>query len=207
MGSGLILGCAGMADASGRPAGPRGLRPSDTAPGAMPNAWVKVSSDNTVSIICARSEMGQGVFTAMPMLIAEELEVPTEMIRIEMAPAREPYINTMIGGQLTGGSTSTREAYDPLRTAGAQARLMLIAAGAQKWSVDPASCRVENAMVFGPAGQKATYGELAEAASKLEPPKAPRTEGRERLQDRRQAAQALRHAEPRSTAAPTSAST
>ena len=172
MGSGLIVGCASMSGSAS--AGPRALPPSATAPGAMPNAWVKVGSDNTVSIICARSEMGQGVFTAMPMLIAEELEVSVDSIRIEMAPAREPYINTMIGGQLTGGSTSTREAYDPLRTAGAQARMMLVAAAAQQWKVDPSACRVENAMVFGPTGQKATYGELAEAASKLEPPKSPK---------------------------------
>jgi isoquinoline 1-oxidoreductase beta subunit len=170
LGSGLIIGCStfpGMA-------APPMLRPSATAPGAMPNAWVKVGADNTVSIICARSEMGQGVFTAMPMLIAEELEVPIARIRVEMAPAREPYINTMLGGQLTGGSTSVREAYDPLRTAGAQARMMLIAAAAQQWKVDPSTCRVENAMVIGPAGQRATYGELAEAASKLEPPKSPK---------------------------------
>src|SRR5205085_2606159 len=100
LGSGLIIGCSTM---DSGPTGPRAMRPSATAPGAMPNAWVKVGADNTVSIICARSEMGQGVFTSMPMLIAEELEVPIDRIRIEMAPAREPYINTMLGGQLTGG--------------------------------------------------------------------------------------------------------
>jgi isoquinoline 1-oxidoreductase beta subunit len=171
MGSGLIVGCSTMAGSSTSAA--RALPPSASAPGVMPNAWVKVGSDNTVSIICARSEMGQGVFTAMPMLVAEELEVSLDSIRIEMAPAREPYINTMIGGQLTGGSTSVREAYDPLRTAGAQARMMLIAAAAQQWKVDPSSCRAENAMVIGPTGQKATYGELAVAASKIEPPKSP----------------------------------
>jgi isoquinoline 1-oxidoreductase subunit beta len=171
MGSGLIVGCSTMGGSSASAA--RALPPSASAPGVMPNAWVKVGSDNTVSIICARSEMGQGVFTAMPMLVAEELEVPIDRIRIEMAPAREPYINMMLGGQLTGGSTSVREAYDPLRTAGAQARMMLIAAAAQQWKVDPSACRAENAMVIGPTGQKATYGELAEAASKLEPPKSP----------------------------------
>ena len=174
LGSGLIVGCSTMADSSTAVAGPRGLRPSVTAPGAMPNAWVKISTDNTVSIICARSEMGQGVFTALPMLVAEELEVPIELIRVEMAPAREPYTNTMLGGQITGGSTSVSEAYVPLRTAGAQARMMLIAAAAQQWKVDPSTCRAENVMVIGPAGQKATYGELAEAASKLEPPKTPK---------------------------------
>ena len=170
LGSGLIVGCA-IAPAAPSTAA---LRPSATAAGAMPNAWVKVSSDNTVSIICARSEMGQGVFTSMPMLVAEELEVPLDKVRIEMAPAREPYINTMLGGQITGGSSSVREAWEPLRVAGAQARTMLVTAAAQRWKVDPASCRVDNAMVLGPSGQKATYGELAEAASKLEPPKNPK---------------------------------
>ena len=171
LGSGLIVGCATMSGNSA--GGARSLPPSETAPGAMPNAWVKVGSDNTISIICARSEMGQGVFTSLPMLVAEELEVAIDRIRVEMAPAREPYINTMLGGQLTGGSTSVREAYDSLRTAGAQARMMLVSAAAQQWKVDPAACRAENARVLGPTGQKSSYGELAEAASKLEPPKSP----------------------------------
>jgi len=117
--------------------------------------------------------MGQGTFTSMPMLVAEELDVPITMIRVEMAPAKEPYINTMLGGQLTGGSTSVREAYDPLRVAGAQARALLMMAAAEQWKVDAASLRTENAFVIGPAGQRASYGELAEAASKLQPPKSP----------------------------------
>ena len=170
LGSGLIVGCAMVPAKSASAA----LPPSATAPGVMPNAWVKVGADNTVTIICARSEMGQGVFTSLPMLVAEELEVPMDMIRVEMAPAREPYINTMLGGQLTGGSTSVPEAFDSLRAAGAQARMMLVAAGAQQWKVDASACRAENAMVIGPTGQKATYGELAEAASKLEAPKTPK---------------------------------
>ena len=171
LGGGLIVGCSVMPRQG--MAGPAALPPSAYAEGALPNAWVKVGADNTVSIICARAEMGQGVFTSMPMLVAEELEVPLDKVRVEMAPPREPYINTMLGGQLTGGSTSVREAYEPLRVAGAQARMMLVAAAAQQWKVDPAACRVENAMVVGPAGQRATYGELADAASRLEPPKAP----------------------------------
>ena len=170
LGSGLIVGCAVMPGSGAKAA----MMPSATAPGVMPNAWVKIGADNTVSIICARSEMGQGVFTSLPMLVAEELEVSMDKIRVEMAPAREPYINTMLGGQLTGGSTSVPEAFEPLRAAGAQARMMLIAAAAQEWKVDASACRAENAMVIGPAGQTATYGSLAEAASKLEAPKTPK---------------------------------
>ena len=168
---GLFVGCAMMADK-----GPmaRGLPPSATAAGAMPNAWVKVGTDNAVTIICARAEMGQGTFTSMPMLVAEELEVDVTKVRVEMAPAGEPYTNTMLGGQLTGGSTSVREAYDKLRVAGAQARIVLVAAAAERWKVDPSACSVADAVITGPSGQKLTYGDVAEAASKLTPPKEPK---------------------------------
>ena len=104
---GLLVACAVMPDK-----GPmaRALSPSESARGAMPNAWVKVGSDNAITIICARANMGQGTFTSMPMLVAEELNVDITKVRVEMAPAGEPYTNTTIGGQLTGGSTSVREA-------------------------------------------------------------------------------------------------
>ena len=168
---GLLVGCAMMPDKGSMASA---LPPSAIGPGAMPNAWVKVGTDNAVTIICARAEMGQGVFTSMPMLVAEELEVDITKVRIEMAPAGEPYTNTMIGGQLTGGSTSVREAYDKLRVAGAQARMMLVAAAAERWKVDPSACSVANAVITGPGGQKLTYGDVAEAASKLTPPKEPK---------------------------------
>jgi isoquinoline 1-oxidoreductase subunit beta len=139
----------------------------------LPNSWVVVGSDNSVTILCSRSEMGQGVYTSMPMLIAEELGVDIAKINVEMAPPGEPYINTMFGAQLTGGSTSVREAYDRLRVAGAQARSVLVEAAAQKWGVSASDCSADSAMVMGPGGKKASYGELAEAASKLTPPKTP----------------------------------
>jgi isoquinoline 1-oxidoreductase beta subunit len=132
---------------------------------------VKIGSDNSITIISARSEMGQGVYTAMPTLVAEELEVDLKKIKVEIAPAAEPYINSMLGGQITGGSTSVAEGYDKLRIAGAQARTMLVEAAAQKWGVDASACRAQDGTVAGPAGQKATYGELAEAAAKLPVPK------------------------------------
>jgi isoquinoline 1-oxidoreductase beta subunit len=163
VGGGLVLGVA-LPDALLRPAG---AQPTS----AMPNVWVKIGSDNTITIISARSEMGQGVYTAMPTLVAEELEVDLSKIKVEIAPAAEPYINTMLGGQITGGSTSVAEGYDKLRVAGAQARTMLVEAAAQKWGVDPSACRAENATVRGPAGQTATYGELAEAAAKRPVPR------------------------------------
>jgi isoquinoline 1-oxidoreductase beta subunit len=162
VGGGLVLGVA--------------LPTRGAAAGAasMPNAWVRIGSDDSVTILCARSEMGQGVYTALPTLVAEELEVDLDRIKVEIAPAGEPYINTLIGGQLTGGSTSVVEAYDKLRLAGAQARTMLVAAAAQRWGVDPSVCRAERGAVVGPNGVRATYGEVAEAASKLPVPESPK---------------------------------
>jgi isoquinoline 1-oxidoreductase beta subunit len=163
VGGGLVLGVV-LPDALARSA-------HAAATTSMPNAWVKIGSDNSITILSARSEMGQGVYTAMPTLVAEELEVDLGKIKVEIAPAAEPYINSLLGGQLTGGSTSVAEGYDKLRVAGAQARTMLIAAAAQKWGVEASACRAEDATVHGPGGQKATYGELAEAAAKLPVPK------------------------------------
>ena len=137
---------------------------------SMPNAWVKIGSDDSITILSARSEMGQGVYTSLPTLVAEELEVDLAKIKVEIAPAGPPYINSLLGGQITGGSTSIVEGYDKLRVAGAQARTMLVSAAAQKWAVDPSACRASAGAVQGPGGQKATYGELAEAASKLPVP-------------------------------------
>jgi len=134
------------------------------------NSWVRIGSDNSVTILVARSEMGQGVATAMPTLVAEELEVDLSKVKVEFAPPGQMYINAMLGGQITGGSTSVRDGWDKLRIAGAQARVMLTEAAAQKWSVDASECQAKNGVVSC-KGKKATYGSLAEAASKLTPPK------------------------------------
>jgi isoquinoline 1-oxidoreductase beta subunit len=136
-----------------------------------PNAWVHIADNNTITLISARSEMGQGVFTSMPMLIAEELNVDIKQIKVEIAPPGADYKNALLGAHITGGSTSVRDGWEKLRIGGAQVRTMLITAAANKWGVTPAQCRAENGTVFGPGGKKATYGELAEAASKLPVPK------------------------------------
>jgi isoquinoline 1-oxidoreductase beta subunit len=101
-----------------------------------PNAWVKIGTDNTITIMCARSEMGQDVYTSMPMLVAEELEVDINKVKVEFAPPAEVYINSLLGGQLTGGSTAVRDAWEKLRKAGASARMMIVAAAAKEWGVD-----------------------------------------------------------------------
>jgi isoquinoline 1-oxidoreductase subunit beta len=136
-----------------------------------PNAWVHIADNNAVTLICARSEMGQGVYTALPMLIAEELDVDLKKIRVEIAPPNAVYVNALLGAQITGGSTSVRDGWEKLRIGGAQVRTMLVAAAADKWHVDTAQCRAKNGMVYGPGGRKASYGQLAEAASKLPVPK------------------------------------
>jgi isoquinoline 1-oxidoreductase beta subunit len=161
VGGGLVIGVT-LPDA---------LAPTTRAAGeAMPNAWVRIAPDGAVTILSARSEMGQGVYTALPTLVAEELEVDLGRIKVEIAPAGEVYINSLLGGQLTGGSTSVVEGWEKLRVAGAQARAMLVSAAAQRWGVDAAACQARDGVVSGPAGQRATYGELVEAAAKLPVP-------------------------------------
>jgi isoquinoline 1-oxidoreductase beta subunit len=146
-------------------------RMAQAADGGSPNAWVKIAADNTVTIMVARSEMGQGVYTSMPMLIAEELEVDVNAIKVEFAPPAEVYINSLLGGQLTGGSTAVRDAWEKLRKAGASARMMLVAAAADNWGVDASKCSAANGMIKGPGGKKATYGSVAAKASTMEVPK------------------------------------
>ncbi|HTT39724.1 MAG TPA: molybdopterin cofactor-binding domain-containing protein, partial [Burkholderiales bacterium] len=152
--------------------GKAGVAQADAGGGyAMPNAWVKVGADNSISILVARSEMGQDVATSMPMLVAEELEVDINKVKVEFAPPAEVYINSLLGGQLTGGSTSVRDAWEKLRKAGASARMMLVAAAAQEWGVDPAQCKAENAVITGPGGKRMTYGMIAAKAAQMEVPK------------------------------------
>ena len=132
-----------------------------------PNAWVHISDDNVITLITARSEMGQGVYTSMPMLIAEELNVDLKSIQVAVAPPGKVYTNGLLGAQITGGSTSIRDGWTKLRVAGAQVREMLLMAAARRWDVDKDQVRAENGVVYGPKGLKATYGELADRASQM----------------------------------------
>ncbi len=141
-------------------------------PGTAVNAWLKISRDNSITFIVDRSEMGQGVYTALPMLLAEELEIDINAIRIMAAPVGDAYVSPGNGGQITGTSNSVQESWEKLRSAGATARTMLVSAAAQRWRVDPAQCRVKNGTVVGPSGKVLTYGEVADAAAKLPAPKA-----------------------------------
>jgi isoquinoline 1-oxidoreductase beta subunit len=138
-----------------------------------PNAWVHIADDNSITLISARSEMGQGVYTSMPMLIAEELNVDVTRVNVAAAPPGAQYANAFLGAMITGGSTSVREGWEKLRIAGAQVREMLIAAAAAEWGVAASSVKADNGMLIGPGGKKATYGQMAEAASKQPVPEKP----------------------------------
>jgi len=131
-----------------------------------PNAWLRINPDESVLVMVDRSEMGQGVTTSLPMLLAEELEADWSKIKIEFAPADKAYINPMFGMQGTGGSTSIRAGYTPLRKAGAAAREMLVTAAAQTWGVDKAECHAEKgAVVHASSKRRLTYGKLVGKAS------------------------------------------
>ena len=137
-----------------------------------PNAFIRIGKDGRVTLIMCQVEMGQGTYTSMSMLMAEELEVGLDQVKLEHAPPDDKlYANPLFGDQETGASTSVRVFFDPLRRAGATARTMLVAAAAQTWKVDPASCQANRAVVtHTPTGRKLTYGALAEKAAKLPVP-------------------------------------
>jgi isoquinoline 1-oxidoreductase beta subunit len=131
-----------------------------------PNAFLRIAPDNTVTVSVNRLEFGQGVHTGLPMLIAEELDADWTQVRGMLAPAGDVYKDPAFGMQMTGGSGSIAHSYMQYREIGAKARAMLVAAAAQQWNVRPEQCKTAKGVVYGPAGQKATYGALADAAMK-----------------------------------------
>tara|TARA_R110000764_G_scaffold33224_5_gene74552 strand:- start:11395 stop:13578 length:2184 start_codon:yes stop_codon:yes gene_type:complete len=142
-------------------------RLGDQSPRAY-GAYVRIGHDGLVTVISPKIEMGQGAHTGIAMMVAEELEVPLSAVTIEDAPPdSELYADSLMQFQATGGSTSTRHSWKPLREAGATARLLLIQAAAARWGVDASQCHAKNGEVFGPAEQKLGYGELVDAASEL----------------------------------------
>ena len=142
---------------------------ADSLGAFSPNAYLRITPDNKITIVVARSEMGQGVWTSLPMILAEELEVGLKQITIEQAGA-----STLFGDQTTGGSASVRTTWEPMRKAGAQAREMLISAAAEKWQVPGEDCKALNgSVVHSFTGRKASYGELAASASQFPVPQDP----------------------------------
>jgi isoquinoline 1-oxidoreductase beta subunit len=155
------------------PLGGRALAATPAAPPFAPNAWLRITPDDRITVICGSAEMGQGVHTAIPMLVAEELDADWKQVRVEQAPVDKAYANPMFGMQATGGSTTVRAHWKPVREAGAAARTMLVAAAAAKWNVDPARCRTEKGHVVHPDGRRLRYGALVADAAKLTPPTPP----------------------------------
>lgn len=149
--------------------------PTMVTPAGSPvplDAWLRVGTDDSITVLVDRSEMGQGVATALPMLLAEELEADWTKISIEFAPAAPVYFNPDFGAQGTGGSSSVRVAFTPLRQAGAAAREVLISAAAAQWKVSRTECRAEQgAVIHTPSKRRLTYGSVAAAAAKLALPK------------------------------------
>ena len=142
------------------------------ADGFVPNAFIRIAPDGPVVLTMPYVEMGQGTYTAIPMLIVEELEVDLEQVRLEHAPPDEKrYANPLLGVQATGNSNAIRGAWQPLRQAGAVARTMLVSAAAKRWNVDPASCRAQSGEVLhAPTGRRVRYGDLAAEAARLPVP-------------------------------------
>ncbi|GAC1477877.1 MAG: xanthine dehydrogenase family protein molybdopterin-binding subunit [Gemmatimonadaceae bacterium] len=137
-----------------------------------PNAWLRITPDGRVTVLLDKTEMGQGVMTSLPMIVAEELDADWSMVRSEHATVKAA--RPLKGGRSTGGSGSVRGSWKPLREAGASARLMLITAAAARWQVPAADCRTENGRVIHPAtGRSLGYGDVAEDAARLPVPEKP----------------------------------
>ena len=138
----------------------------------VPNAFIRIDGDGQVVLTMPYVEMGQGTYTSVPMLIAEELEVSLKQVRLEHAPPNEKlYANPMLGVQATGNSNAMRGAWKPLREAGAAALIMLVSAAAKRWGVGAESCRAQDgAVIHAPTGRSLTYGELAADAAGMPVP-------------------------------------
>ena len=175
-GAGLTLGIF-AGDSAAQVSGP-GKTTGAAATGEFaPNAFLRIKPDNTVTVLVKHVELGQGTYTGLPTLVAEELDAAWSQVRVEGAPADAArYGNTIwrevfgVDAQGTGGSTAMANSFDQYRQAGATARAMLVSAAAQKWNVAPGSISVKAGMITHASGKKATFGEVADAAAKLPVP-------------------------------------
>lgn len=143
---------------------------AEAMPLPAPNAFLRIGTDDSITVMLAHSEMGQGVWTTLPMLIADELDADWSKIKVEHAPAAPAYIHTAYGIQITGGSSTTWSEFERYRQAGALTRALLLQAAAKQWNVPVAGLRTENGYVIN-GTQKLSYGQLVDTASQLETPK------------------------------------
>src|SRR6476469_6921230 len=151
---------------------PLGRGEAATSQDFAPNAFIRIGSDGKIVLTMPYVEMGQGTYTSIPMLIAEELEVDLSQVTLEHAPPNEKlYASPLLGVQASGNSNAVRGAWQPLRQAGATARTMLVSAAAKRWNVDPSSCRAQSGEVLhAPTGRSIKYGELAADAARTPVP-------------------------------------
>jgi isoquinoline 1-oxidoreductase beta subunit len=166
---GLVLAFRLPVRAFNEPTEPR----DETAGKLAPNAFIRIDPSGRTTLVMPQAEMGQGVYTSIPMILAEELDADFSRVTLEHAPPSDKlYGNPLFGIQATGNSNSIRAWWTPLRTASASARAMLVQAAARQWQVDPASCTTANSEVMHKAsGRRLSYGALALAASSEVPPK------------------------------------
>ncbi|MGZ5270203.1 MAG: molybdopterin cofactor-binding domain-containing protein [Ramlibacter sp.] len=157
--TGFALGLVPLAASAQGGKAAEGLKPTE-----QPSAFVHIDRDGTTTITINRLDMGQGVQTGLPMLLAEELDADWSRVRSVHGNADPAYVDPAFGMHLTGGSNSIHNSFMQYRELGARTRAMLVAAAAGQWKVDPAQLRTERGVVIGPAGQRAGYGELADAA-------------------------------------------
>src|SRR6266704_2847301 len=167
LGGGLLIGFA-----TGRSIGAAGAAEKIASEPFTPNAFIRIDPSGQIVLTMPYVEMGQGTYTSISMLIAEELEVDLKQVRVEHAPPNEKlYANPLLGVQATGNSNAIRGGWQPLRQAGATARTMLVSAAAKRWNVDPSSCRAQSGeVIHAPTGRKIKYGELAADAARMPVP-------------------------------------
>jgi isoquinoline 1-oxidoreductase beta subunit len=150
------------------------VQPPDATSGKFaPNAFIRIDAAGQTTLVMPQVEMGQGVYTSIPMILAEELDADLAQVKLEHAPPNDKlYGNPVFGLQVTGNSNSIRAFWKPLRNAGASARAMLVQAAAQQWQVEPASCTTSKGeVIHKDSGRKLAYGELAASAGSQTPPK------------------------------------
>src|SRR5204862_7951846 len=138
----------------------------------QPDAFIRIQPDGRIVIQVNRLEFGQGVHTALPMLLADEMDADWSNVSPELAPAADVYRDPIRGIQMVGGSGSIATSFQQYREVGARTRAMLVAAAAERWKVAPDQCRTQASVVRGPAGQSAKYAELATDAARIPVPQA-----------------------------------
>ena len=164
--SGFALGAYPLIAGAQAPAAAAGLQPFE-----QPSAFVRIDKDGAITVTINRLEFGQGVLTALPMCLAEELDADWSKVQAVHGDATAAYVDPLFGMHMTGGSGSIKHSFMQYRELGARARAMLVSAAAAQWGVDASSLRTDKGMVLGTVGKSISYGELSEAAMKMPVPR------------------------------------